>query len=508
YCFYHEREGHLTSECWELKKLKESRGKNIPISTRKIIESENSDESINGKSDYIVFGINSNPFKFKTTYNKRTIKVLLDTGSDVNVINKTLIEVNEKIYTSDAKLKVANGERLQVIGKVNGIEVEIMGKSCVIDALVVDINENLLILGVPFTDKYVAGLKIQNKRLEIEWKLKEIKNQKETFNINQSVCTDFKNIFADDNTSLTGCDLIEHTITMNDPTPIAKSMYRLGYNLENAVEQEVMKLLRDKIIRPSKSPWRAPVVPILKKNGQIRLCIDYRGLNENTKKDKYPMPLIDEIIDGLQGAKVFSILDAFSGYHQIKMAEKDIEKTAFGCKFGIYEFLRMPFGLANGPATFHRLIDHILREEKWKFVVAYLDDIIVFSKTMEEHELHLKVILTRLKKAGLKLNKKKCEFFKTELKILGHVVNEGGVKMDPERIKAIQNCELPKTIKQMQSFIGFVSYCQKYIPNLAGISSPLYEGLKNLPYKSGPIATNNEMQKSFERIKIEIEKNV
>ncbi|MGL5706775.1 MAG: hypothetical protein ACRDDF_00695, partial [Aeromonas sp.] len=300
YCFFHEREGHLTSECWELKKLKESRGKTNPISTRKIIESENSDESINGKSDYIVFGINSNPFKFKTTYNKRTIKVLLDTGSDVNVINKTLIEVNEKIYTSDAKLKVANGERLQVIGKVNGIEVEIMGKSCVIDALVVDINENLLILGVPFTDKYVAGLKIQNKRLEIEWKLKEIKNQKETFNINQSVCTDFKNIFADDNTSLTGCDLIEHTITMNDPTPIAKSMYRLGYNLENAVEQEVMKLLRDKIIRPSKSPWRAPVVPILKKNGQIRLCIDYRGLNENTKKDKYPMPLIDEIIDGLQ----------------------------------------------------------------------------------------------------------------------------------------------------------------------------------------------------------------
>ncbi|MGL5708711.1 MAG: reverse transcriptase family protein, partial [Aeromonas sp.] len=136
-----------------------------------------------------------------------------------------------------------------------------------------------------------------------------------------------------------------------------------------------------------------------------------------------------------------------------------------------YEFLRMPFGLANGPATFQRLIDHILREEKWKFVVAYLDDIIVFSKTMEEHELHLKVILTRLKKAGLKLNKKKCEFFKTELKILGHVVNEGGVKMDPERIKAIQNCELPKTIKQMQSFLGLVSYCRKFIPNLAGISS-------------------------------------
>ncbi|KAI5155156.1 hypothetical protein ENBRE01_3496, partial [Enteropsectra breve] len=232
-----------------------------------------------------------------------------------------------------------------------------------------------------------------------------------------------------------------------------------------------------------------------------RLCIDYRPLNEITVKDAYPLPRIDDILDSLIGARIFSTLDATSGYHQIAINPEDIPKTAFQTSTGLYEYVRMPFGLANAPAMFQRTMDYIFKEEKGKFVHIYLDDIIVFSSTKEEHEAHLKVVLKRLKEAGMKMKESKCHFFKTELSLLGYKVKADSIAPLDERVKSIKDFPLPKTMKELRSFLGLVSYCRNFIKDLAGTSAVLYDMLKGTPNSNASIEFSKAAQKSFEDVK-------
>ena len=181
------------------------------------------------------------------------------------------------------------------------------------------------------------------------------------------------------------------------------------------------------IVRESTSPYAAPVVMVPKKGGELRFCIDYRQLNKATVKDRYPLPRIDDTIDALYGAKYFSTLDLFSGYWQIEIEEADKHKTAVICEYGQYEFNRMPFGLTNAPGTFQRLMNKIMKPVLYESALVYLDDIIVFSKTLEDHIKHLETVFKILAEAGLKLKLKKCDFFKTEINYLGHIVTRDGV---------------------------------------------------------------------------------
>ncbi|MGL5691745.1 MAG: reverse transcriptase family protein, partial [Bacteroidales bacterium] len=268
---------------------------------------------------------------------------------------------------------------------------------------------------------------------------------------------------------------------------------RIPVHWETQIKEEIEKNLKLGIIRPSSSPWSSRLVPISKPDGSLRLCIDYRALNNLTIKDNYPLPRIDEITDSLAKASIYSTLDATSGFYQIAIEEADIPKTAFTYKNGLYEFLRMPFGLCNAPGTFQRAMDTIFRKDLHKYVIPYLDDIIIFSNSPEEHKIHLDSVLKRIHAAGLILNKKKCKFFKNEVKILGSIVSKGRVKPDPNKISAIKSYSRPSNIKELRSFLGLCNYTRQFVRNYASIALPLFQILKNETKRSiKQIAWNDE----------------
>jgi hypothetical protein len=208
-------------------------------------------------------------------------------------------------------------------------------------------------------------------------------------------------------------------------------------------------MLKQGLIQPSASPWSFPVVVVKKKNGKLRFCVNYKPLNDITKKDNYPLPRIDELLDSLQDAQWFTTLDLASGYWQIKVRKEDQEKTAFITKFGTYEFKVMPFGLCNAPVTFQRTMDKVLDGIKEKFVLVYLDDVIIYSKTFKEHMKHLTEVLNRIRQANLRLKAEKCHFVATELQFLGHVVGKEGVKPDPEKVDKMVNYPEPRNIREL-----------------------------------------------------------
>ncbi|KAF5448040.1 hypothetical protein F2P56_033545 [Juglans regia] len=203
------------------------------------------------------------------------------------------------------------------------------------------------------------------------------------------------------------------------------------------LKEQLQELLEKGYIRPSVSPWGAPVLFVKKKDGSMRLCIDYRELNRVTIKNKYPLPRIDDLFDQLQGAQVFSKIDLRSGYHQLKIKPEDISKTAFRTRYGHYEFLVMPFGLTNAPAAFMGMMNKVFREYVDQFVVVFIDDILIYSKSQADHEDHLKVVLQILRKEQLFAKFKKCDFWLQEITFLGHVVTKEGIAVDPSKVEAV-----------------------------------------------------------------------
>ncbi|GFX27079.1 hypothetical protein TNCV_439851 [Trichonephila clavipes] len=246
----------------------------------------------------------------------------------------------------------------------------------------------------------------------------------------------FSGLFTKTDKSTAAKTNVKHRIFTGDHAPINQRAYRVSPTERLIIHEEVQKMLDEGIVQPSESPWSSPIVLVRKKDGSWRFCVDYRKLNSVTKKDVYPLPRIDDTLDCLKGAMFFSSMDLRSGYWQIEIDEADREKTAFITPEGLYEFKVMPFGLCNAPATFERMMDNLLRHFKWTMCLCYLDDIIVFSETFEDHLIRLRLVLKCLQEAGLKLNSKKCLFAAQEVKILGHLVSSNGVRPDPDKIKA------------------------------------------------------------------------
>ena len=199
----------------------------------------------------------------------------------------------------------------------------------------------------------------------------------------------------------------------------------------------MQELLDKGLIRPSVSPWGTPVLFVKKKDGTLRLCIDYKKLNQVTVKNKYPLPRIDDLFDQLQGAGIFSKIDLRSGYHQLKVAEQDIPKTAFRTRYGHYKFLVMPFGLTNAPAAFMALMNRVFQQYLDKFVIVFIDDILVYSRSPKEHEQHLRIVLQTLREKQLYAKFSKCEFWLDQVVFLGHVVSSRGIEVDPRKIEAV-----------------------------------------------------------------------
>src|SRR6185369_11022068 len=203
-------------------------------------------------------------------------------------------------------------------------------------------------------------------------------------------------------------------------------------------------------------------------------CVDYRKLNHVTKRDRYPLPRIDDMLETLSGCQWFSFLDLASGFWQVELSPKDREKSTFITQFGTYEFTVMPFGLCNALATFQRLMDTVFYDVLWKFVLVYMDDIIIFSKTAPEHKTHLEEVFKLLMKAGLKLNPDKCDFYQEKILFLGHMISKRGIQPNPALVEKIKNCPRPVTKTKVRSFLGLASYYRRFIQNFSGIARPLY----------------------------------
>ena len=266
---------------------------------------------------------------------------------------------------------------------------------------------------------------------------------------------------------------------------------------QKIINEEVQRMLDNKLIQESSSPWTSPVVLVTKKNGKKRFCVDYRKLNAVTKKDQYPLPRIDEMLDSLAGATYFSTLDLMSGYWQVMVHPADREKTAFITRYGTYEFNVMPFGLCNAPATFQRLMNHVYQGIAYKYVVVYLDDTNVFSRTFDDHIKHLREVFIRIRKAGLKLNIEKCNFWMKRLPFLGHIIEEKGISPDPDKIVAVQNIQPPSSVTQLRSFLGLAGYYRRFIQNFSSIAQPLNQ----LLHKDNPYEWSPKCQKAFEELK-------
>jgi hypothetical protein len=240
----------------------------------------------------------------------------------------------------------------------------------------------------------------------------------------------------------------------------------------------LQELLDKGFIHPSTSPYGAPILFVKKKDGSLRMCIDYRALNKLTIKNRYPLPRIDEIFDRVHGAKVFSKLDLRSGYHQIRIQDQDISKTAFRTRYGHYEFMVMPFGLTNAPATFQRLVNDIFRPLLDNCVVVYLDDILIYSPDLATHQEHLRQVFEILRREKLYCKKSKCEFLKTSVEYLGHVISDQGIQVDPKKVESIVNWPVPKDVSALRSFLGLANYYRRFIQDYAKYTEPLNKLLR------------------------------
>ena len=281
-------------------------------------------------------------------------------------------------------------------------------------------------------------------------------------------------VFAFKDSDLGCTSVLEHEIPLIDEAPVRQRYRRLPPSQYAEVKAHIKQLLEQGVIRESCSPYSSPLVIVRKKDGTLRMCVDYRLLNWKTRKDAYPLPRIEESLDALSGAKWFSTLDLASGYNQVVVAEKDRQKTAFCTLFGLYEFNRMPFGLCNAPGTFQRLMERIFSDQHFQSLLLYLDDVIVFSSSFDQHLIRLQMVLARFREHGLKVKWSKCSLFQHEVSYLGHIISTQGVATDPGKIRAVVEWQQPVNFKELRSFMGFAGYYRRFVEGFSRLAAPLH----------------------------------
>ena len=313
-----------------------------------------------------------------------------------------------------------------------------------------------------------------------------------------SIIKEFPDVFPDDISGLPPDREVEFTIDLIPETePISIPPYRMAPAEMRELKAQLEDLLSKGFIRPSISPWGAPVLFVKKKDGSLRLCIDYRQLNRVTICNQYPLPRIDELFDQLQGSRVYSKIDLRSGYHQLRVQESDVPKTAFRTRYGHYEFLVMPFGLTNAPAAFMDLMNRVFQPYLDRFVIIFIDDILVYSGSSEEHSEHLRIVLQTLRERQLYAKLSKCQFWLDRVAFLGHVISAEGVSVDPQKIEAVVNWKPPKSVSEVRSFLGLAGYYRKFVEGFSKIAAPLTK----LTRKDVKYDWVDACQQSFEELK-------
>lgn len=303
--------------------------------------------------------------------------------------------------------------------------------------------------------------------------------------------------FAKSKNEVGKCSILKHSIDTGCAAPVRQPLRRTPQSYEGEEDKYVKEQLEAGTIRPSNSAWSSPLVMVRKKSGEIRVCVDYRKLNERTVKDAYPLPRIDMCLDCLSSAKIFSTVDLQSAYMQLEVVEEDRHKTAFITKSGLWEYNVLPFGLCNAPSSFQRCMELIFRGLQWEILLIYLDDIIIMSQNYESHFERLDLVLTKLKEAGLKIKPSKCELFQSEVLFLGHIVGQDGIKPNPQTTKAVEEWKTLTTVKEVMSFLGLCSYYRSYIQNFSHIAAPL----TRLTRKNITFQWDNACEEAFQTLK-------
>jgi transposase InsO family protein len=317
------------------------------------------------------------------------------------------------------------------------------------------------------------------------------------------IVREFDDVFYRKGAPLKPCNLGPLEIKTGDAAPVHRRPYRTPLAKRKIVENEIREMLDLGVIRPSSSPWAAPLLLVPKKDQTWRCCVDYRALNEVTQMDRHPLPLIQDIFDQLGGATVFSTIDLKAGYWQLPVAEDSIPKTAFVCHMGQYEFTREPMGICCGPPVYQREMQRALAGLTGECVLVYLDDLVIYSNSIEEHAQHLRAVLSRLREHGLTLKKEKCAWAQEEVELLGYVISSQGIRAHPDKVHAIASLASPRTVREVRSLLGMAGYYRQTVKDFARITEPLVK----LTRKHARFEWGDPQQRAFEAVKSALTSN-
>ncbi|GJS22528.1 putative reverse transcriptase domain-containing protein [Tanacetum coccineum] len=453
--------------------------------------------------------------------NNRYASILFDTGADRSFVSTTFssqMDITPSTLDHYYDVELADERIIGLNTILRGCTLNLLNHPFNINLMPVELGSFDAIIGMDWLAKYQAIIVCAEKIVRIPWgnetlivhgdgsnrghearlhiisysktqeymlkgcpvflahvSTKEVEDKSEKKRLEDvPIVRDFPEVFPEDLSGLPPTRQVEFQIDLiPGAAPVARAPYRLAPSEMKELSEQLKELSDKGFIRPSSSPWGAPVLFVKKKDGSFRMCIDYRELNKLTVKNRYPLPRIDDLFDQLQGSSVYSKIDLRSGYHQLRVREEDIPKTAFRTRYGHYEFQVMPFGLTNAPAVFMDLMNRVCKPYLDKFVIVFIDDILIYSKNKQEHEEHLKLILELLKKEELYAKFSKCEFWIPKVQFLGHVIDSEGIHVDPAKIESIKDWASPKSPTEIRQFLGLAGYYRRFIEGFSKIAKPM-----------------------------------
>ncbi|GJU03646.1 putative reverse transcriptase domain-containing protein [Tanacetum coccineum] len=434
--------------------------------------------------------------------NNHYASILFDTGADRSFISTTfssLINIVPTPLDNSYDVELADGKIVGIDTIIRGCTLNFLDHPFNIDLMPVELGSFDVIIGMDWLRRCHAVIVCDEKLVQIPYgnetltfcgnessngresrltviscsKAQEYKSEGKQIK-DVPIVRDFPKVFPEDLPGLPPARPVEFQIDLiPGAAPVARAPYRLAPSKMKELSEQLQELSDKGFIRPSSSPWGASILFVKKKDGSFRMCIDYRELNKLTVKNRYPLPRIDDLFDQLQGSSIYSKIDLRSGYHQLRVREQDISKTAFRTRYGHYEFQVMPFRLTNAPAVFMDLMNRVCKPYLDKFVIVFIDDILIYSKDEKEHEEHLKAILELLKKEQLYAKFSKCEFWIPKVQFLSHVIDSRGIHVDPAKIESIKDWASPKTPTKIRQFLGLAGYYRRFIEGFSKIAKSM-----------------------------------
>ncbi|GKA13302.1 putative reverse transcriptase domain-containing protein [Tanacetum coccineum] len=469
--------------------------------------------------------------------NQHLARVLFDSGADKSFVSISLASMlNIPPITLDTTydIEMANGNLVGTNTVIQGATLILLNQPFEIDLMPIKLGSFDVVIGMDWLSKYHARIICDEKVVHIpingetliirgdqsKTRLSLISCIKTERYISRGcqvfiaqviekksddkrledipVVREFPKVFPEDLPGLPPVRQVEFQIDLiPGAAPVARAPYRLAPSEMQELSNQLQELADRGFIRPSTSPWGAPVLFVKKKDGSFRMCIDYRELNKLTVKNRYPLPRIDDLFDQLQGSSVYSKIDLRSGYHQLRVRNEDIPKTAFRTRYGHYEFQVMPFGLTNAPAVFMDLMNRVCKPYLDKFVIVFIDDILIYSRNKEEHADHLRIILELLRKEKLYAKFSKCEFWISIVQFLGHLIDSQGLHVDPAKIEAVKNWASPTTPTEIRQFLGLAGYYRRFIKDFSKIAKSLTE----LTQKNKKYIWGKDQETAFQLLK-------